>query len=173
MSILRYVYSICDLFAIGAGTILLFGLLTGELLDKWAALFLKYTLVASLTGFFLPLHYFTLVKICSTLSILISGMAILALRMFQLSGIWRSIFSLTTTIALYLNVVVAIDQFFMRMSWFTGLVPAQAERAFRTTQFFVMLLFAVIGTLVVKRVHIRGFHSLRFNTKGVVDKHVL
>jgi outer membrane protein, multidrug efflux system len=48
MSILRYVYVACDLLAIGAGTIVLFGLLTGELLDKWAALFLKYSLVASL-----------------------------------------------------------------------------------------------------------------------------
>ena len=77
MSILRFVYAACDLLAIGAGTIVLFGLLTGELIDKWAALFLKCALAASVTGLFFPLHDFTLVEICSMLSVYVSGMAIL------------------------------------------------------------------------------------------------
>ena len=172
MSILRFVYAVCDLLAIGAGTIVLFGLFTGELIDKWAALFLKCALAASVTGLLFPLHDFTLVERCSMLSVYVSGMAILAWRKFHLSGVWRSIFALTITIVLYLNVVVAIDQVFEQMSLFTGLAPAQSELTLRATQFLAMLLFAVIGIVAVKRFHNRRAHSLRPHTNGVADKHV-
>jgi len=172
MTILRFFYAGCNLFAIGAGTIVLVGLLTGELLDNWAALFLKYTLVASVTGFFFP-RYFMLVKICSMLSILVSGMAILSWRMFHLSAIWSSVFAFTITILFYLKVVVVIDQAFMQISGFTRLAPAQFELTFRATQFVVMLLFSVIGIVVAKRFRTRGAHSMRSNTNGVADKHAL
>jgi hypothetical protein len=173
MIILRFVYAACDLFAIGAGSIVLFGLFIGELIDKWAALFLKCALVTSVTGLLFPLHDFTLMQRCSMLSVYGSGMAILAWRKFHLSGVWRSIFALTITIVLYLNVVVAIDEVFEQMSQFTGLAPAQSEQISRPTQFLVMLLFAVIGIVAVKRFHNRGAHSLRSHTNGVADKHVL
>ena len=172
MSILRFVYAVCDLLAIGAGTIVLFGLFTGELIEKWAALFLKCVLAASVTGLLFPLHDFTLVEICSMLSVYVSGMAILAWRRFHLSGVWRSIFALTVTIVLYLNVVVAIDPVFEQISRSMGLAPTQSEVASRAAQFLVMLLFAVIGIVAVKRFRDRGAHSLRSHTNGVADKHV-
>ena len=172
MSILRFVYAACDLLAIGAGTIVLFGLFTGELIDQRAALFLKCALAASVTGLFFPLHAFTLVQMCSMLSVYVSGMAFLAWRKFHLSGVWRSIFALTITIVLYLNVVVAIDGVFDQMSRFTGLAPVQSELTSRATQFLVMVFFAVIGIVAVKRFHNRGAHSLRSHTNGVADKHV-
>ena len=173
MSIIGYFYAACDLFAIGAGTIVLVGLLTGELLDKWAVLFLKYTLVASVTGLFLPSDDFTLMKSCSMLSVFVSGMAIVAWRMFRLSGIWRSIFAFTITVVLYLNVVGAINQAFEQMSPFTGLAPAQSELTSRATQLLVMLLFAAIGIVAVKRFHSRGARSVRSHPNGVADKHAL
>ena len=173
MSILRFVYAVCDLFSIGAGTIVLLGLLTGELIAKWAALFLKCALATSVTGLFFPLHDLTLVQRCSMLSVYGSGMAILAWRKFHLSGVWCSIFAFTITIVLYLNVVVAIDGVLEQMSRFTGLAAAQSEQTFRATQFLVMLLFAVIGIVAVKKFHNRGAHSLRSHTNGVADKHVL
>jgi hypothetical protein len=172
MSILRFVYAVCDLLAIGAGTIVLFGLFTDELIDKWAALFLKYALATSVTGLLFPLHDFTLVQGCSMLSVYGSGMAILAWRKFHLSGVWCSIFASAITILVYLNVVVAIDEVFAQMSRFTGLAPARTEQTCRATQLLVMLLFAVIGIVVVKRFHNRGAHSLRSQTNGVADKHV-
>lgn len=172
MSILRFVYAACDLLAIGAGTIVLFGLLTGELIDKWAALFLKCTLATSVTGLLFPLHDFTLVQRCSMLSVYVTGMSILAWRKFHLSGVWCSIFALTITVVLYLNVVVAIDQVFDQMSQFMGLAPTQSEPTARTTQFLVLVLFAVIGIVAVKRFHNRGAQSLRSHTNGSADKHV-
>jgi hypothetical protein len=172
MSILRFVYAVCDLLAIGAGTIVLFGLFTGELIDQWAGLFLKCALATSVTGLLFPLHDFTLVEMCSMLSVYVSGMAILAWRKFHLSGVWRSVFALTITIVLYLNVVVAVDPVFEQISRFMGLAPSQSELAARATQFLVMVLFAVIGIVAVKRFHQRSIHSLHSHTNGVADKHV-
>ena len=172
MSILRFVYTVCDLLAIGAGTIVLFGLLTGELSDKWAVRFLRCTLATSVIGLFFSLHDFTLIQGCSILTVYASGAAICAWRKFHLSGVWRSIFALTVTIVLYLNVVVAI-QVFEQMFWFTSLAPAQFELTSRATQCVVMVFFAVIGIVAVKRFHSRGAHSLRSHTNGVTDKHVL
>ena len=149
--ILRFGYAVCTLISIGAGTRVLFGLLTGELLDKWAVLFLRYTLAASITGLLLSLLDFTLVQGCSVLTVYMSGMAILAWRKFHLSGIWRSIFAWTITIVLYLNVVAAIDQVFEQIFPITGTAPAQSELASRATQFVVMLPFTVIGVIAVKR----------------------
>lgn len=106
------------------------------------------------------------------LSVYVSGMAILAWRRFHLSGVWRSIFALTITTVLYLNVVVAIDHVFEQVSRFMGLAPTQSELASRATQFLVMVLFAVIGIVAVTRFHNRGGHSLRSHTNGVADKHV-
>ena len=95
------------------------------------------------------------------LSVYASGMAILAWRKFHLSGVWCSIFAFTITVVLYLSVVVAIDGVFEQMFRFTGLAPAQSEQTFRAVQFLVMLLFAVIGIVAVKELHL----SLRFKNQ--------
>jgi len=172
MGTLRFVYTVCDLLAIGAGTKVLFGLLTGELIEKWAVLFLRCTLAASVIGLFFPLDDFVLVQRRSMLTVYVSGVAILAWRKFHLSGVWHSIFALTITTVLYLNVVVAIDQAFEQMLRFTRLAPAQFELTSGATQCVVMVVFAVIGIVAVKRFHDRGAHSLRSHTNGVTDKHV-
>jgi hypothetical protein len=160
-SILRLGYAICDVIAIGAGIVVLFGLLTGELLGKWATLFLRYTLVASVFGLLFPVHDFALVQKCSMVAVYSSGMAILAWRKFHLSGMWRSIFPFTISIVLYLNVVVPIDHALDHIFRFTGLTPPQSELTSRATQFLVMLLFAVIGVVAAKRFQDRPARSAR------------
>jgi hypothetical protein len=156
LSLLTFVYTVFDVVAIETGAVVLFGLLNGELLRKWTVLFLRFTLATSVTGLLFPLHSFTLVHRCSMLSVYVSGMVVLAWRAFHLAGVWRSIFALTITIVLYLNVVAAIDQVFEQISRFTVLATTQSELTFRATQFLVMVLFAVIGIVTVKRFHNRA-----------------
>jgi hypothetical protein len=151
LSILRLGYALCDLISIGAGTIVLFGLLTGELLDKWTVLFLRCTLATSVTGLLFPLHGFTFVQRCSMLTVYVSGIAILAWRKFHLSGVWCSMFALTITVVLYLNVAVAIHQAFAQISRFTEFTPVQPELISQPLQLLVIFVFAVIGIVAVKR----------------------
>jgi hypothetical protein len=164
LSILRLGYAICDVISIGTGIVVLFGLLTGELLDRWATHFLRYTLATSVTGLLFPLHDFTLVQRCSMLAVYTSGMAILAWRKYHLSGIWRSIFPFAISITFYLNVVVLFDHALDHIFRFTGLTPPQSELTSRTTQLFVMLLFAMIGIVAVKRFKDRAAGSVRSET---------
>ena len=60
--ILTFIYFGLELIAIGAGAMTLFRLLTGLLPNKWAVLFLKCSLVASVTALLIPFKHFTLTQ---------------------------------------------------------------------------------------------------------------
>jgi hypothetical protein len=109
------------LIAISSGAIVLFGLLTGGLLEKWAVLFLRSSLAASVTGLlfsFHPFQPFTHTQGIFALSVYVVGGATVAWRKYRLAGVWCSVFALTATIVLYLNVAVAITQAFKQVSPF-------------------------------------------------------
>src|ERR1700674_1090478 len=118
LSILTFICFVLGLIAIGTGTMVLFGLLTGILLNKWAVLFLKCSLAASLTGLLISFKHFTLTQGISMLSVYLAGVAVWAWHKFHLTGVWRSVFASSTTLVLYLNIVVAITQVFERISLF-------------------------------------------------------
>ncbi len=75
--------------AIGSGATVLCGMLSGELLNRWAVLFLRCSLTASMTGLFCPSHRLLLTRIVFMLSVSVSGLAILAWRKFHMAGVWR------------------------------------------------------------------------------------
>jgi hypothetical protein len=85
--ILTFIYIGLELIAIGAGVIVLFGLLMGILLNKWAVLFLKCSLATSVTVLLFPFEHFTLTQEASMLSVYGAGVAVLAWRKFQLMGV--------------------------------------------------------------------------------------
>ena len=159
LNILTYIHVALVLIAIGSGAIVLFGLLIGYLLDKWAVLILRCSLAASVTGLVFPFHHLLPTHGVSMLSVYVSGAVILAWRKHHLSGIWRSIFAMTTTVVLYLNVVVAVTLIFKHMSSFRALAPPQSEPTFLVTQFLVMVVFVVLGIRAVKGFHDKQTHS--------------
>ena len=112
--------------SIETGIVVLFGLLTRELLDRWATHFLRYTLATSVTGLLFPLHGFTLVQRCSMLAVYTSGMAILAWRKYicRVSVVRSSHLQLASS---YLNIVVLIDHVLDHIFRFMGLTPPQSE----------------------------------------------
>ena len=57
------------------------------------------------------------------LSVYASGVAILALRRFQLTGAWSWVFAVCTEIVLYLNVFFAIAQSFKLIPQLKMLAP--------------------------------------------------
>jgi hypothetical protein len=132
----------------------------GSLLDKWAVLFLRCNLAASVTWLLLPFHHFEPMHWVSMLSVYLSGAVILAWHKYHLTGVWRSIFAMATTIVLYLNVLVAIALVFKQISPVNVMVPAQSALAFLVMQLAVMVVFVVLGAGAVKRFHVKPTHSL-------------
>ena len=151
VSILTFIYIVLGLIAIWAGARVLFGLLTGILLNKWAVLFLKCSLVTSVTALLVPFEHFTLTQEASMLSVYLAGVAVWAWHKFHLTGVWRSIFALSTTLILYLNIVVAITQVFKQISLFNPSILAQLDLPFLATQSVVLVIFVVLSIVAVKR----------------------
>jgi hypothetical protein len=148
--VFTFVYFLCDLFAIGFGAKVLFWLLSGELLENAAVHFLRLVLATSIVGLLFPSHHLPYTHGISMLSVYVSGVSILAWRKFHLTGIWYRIFSLSTTVILYLSVLVAIAQFHGASSPFLVLAPVRSKPVFALMQYIVMALFAVLAMLAFR-----------------------
>ena len=115
------IHVIISLVAIASGIVVLVGMLGAHRLPGWTALFLVTTILTSVTGFMFPIHGFTPAIGTGIVSILVLGVALVALYAKHLVGSWRWIYVTAAAAALYFNVLVLIVQSFQK-------VPALHDR---------------------------------------------
>lgn len=140
-----------SLAGIGAGLVVVRGLLQSRLLARWNAFFLATTGATILTGFLFPFHGFLpvhAVGIGSTIALLA---AVFARYARHLAGRWRVVFVLGAVASLYLNVVVLIAQLFMKVPALTAFAPTLTERPFWIAQAATGVLFAGISVPILRR----------------------
>jgi hypothetical protein len=136
-----------SLVGIVSGLIVMAGLLAGKRLAKWTALFLAATAATSVTGFGFPFHKLLPAHIVGMISLLVLAVAIVARYALHLRGGWRKTYVITSVIALYLNVFVAVVQAFEKIPALAALAPKQNEPPFVTAQAAVLVLFIIIGVM--------------------------
>jgi hypothetical protein len=158
-SILLFVHVALSLVGIGAGFVVLFGLIGAKRLDGWTAVFLATTTATSVTGFFFPYNGFTPAIAVGIVSVLVLGLAIHARYIFHLAGAWRRIYVVTAVIAQYLNVFVLVVQLFQKVPSLQVLAPTQSEPPFLAAQLIVLVLFAVLGVTGVKRFRVEPLRA--------------
>lgn len=142
---------VISLIGLGAGFIVLFSFIVSKPKMWWTAIFLWATLATSLTGFLLPVHKFLPSHAVGVLSIIVLGLALLVQYGFHLSGIWRRVFVVASTIALYFNSFVTIIQCFKHIPALHALAPTQSETPFLITQLILLLLFIALGVTATRR----------------------
>lgn len=142
-----------SLVGIGAGFIVVYGLLVSKFFDGWSKLFLITTLATSVTGFFFPFHGFKPSHVFGILSLVLLAFAFAALYRFHLAGGWRRTFAITSVIALYLNVFILIVQLFLRVPLLRALAPTQAEPPFKIAHLTALLLFTFLGVRAGMKFH--------------------
>jgi drug/metabolite transporter (DMT)-like permease len=76
--IFTIVHVIISLVGIGSGFVVIYGFLTAQRLDRWTAVFLAFTILTSVTGFFFPFERFTPAHAVGILSLLVLGAALVA-----------------------------------------------------------------------------------------------
>jgi hypothetical protein len=145
------VHVVLSLIGIGAGLIVLFGLLSGKLPPGWNTLFLLTTVATSVTGFGFPFDHLLPSHKVGIISLVILAVAIVARYGFHLAGPWRRVYVITAAIALYLNVFVAVTQAFLKIPALTALAPTQAEPPFAIVQLVVLALFIALTVVATKR----------------------
>ena len=153
MSIETYtlVHVLISLVGIGSGLVVLFGLLTAKRLDGWTALFLATTVATSVTGFGFPFDHLLPSHKVGIVSLVVLAVAIVARYPLRLAGAWRRVYVVCATVALYLNVFVAVVQAFLKVPALKAMAPTQAEPPFVIAQGVVLALFVVLGAVAAVR----------------------
>jgi hypothetical protein len=149
-----FVHVVISLIGIFTGFIVVFGMLAAKRLDGWTAIFLFFTVLTSVTGFFLPAHKLLPSHVIGIISMIMLAIAILARYARHLAGGWRRAYVATAVIAQYLNVFVLIVQLFRKVPALEILAPTQTEPPFKLAQLAALILFLVLGI----------FATLRFRT---------
>ena len=145
LSAFTFFHVVLSLVGIGAGFVVVYGLLASKRLDGWTSLFVITTVATSVTGFLFPFHGFLPSYGVGIVSLIVLTMAIVARYRFGLAGGWRRTYAITVVVALYLNVFVLIVQLFRKVPALKAIASAQSEPPFQITQLFGLLLFTVLA----------------------------
>jgi hypothetical protein len=157
LSFLTSVHVIISLAGIVAGLVVLRGLLIGQRLDRWTAIFISTTVLTSVTGFFFPTTHLLPSQIVGGISLVILALAIYARYVRRLHGAWRKVYVVGAVLALYLNVFVGVVQAFLKTPVLKALAPTQTELPFKATQLVVLAVFIALG----------AFATVRFSDKAI------
>jgi hypothetical protein len=99
MAAYTLVHVVISLIAIGAGCVVLAGLLGGKRLDRWTAFFLVMTAATSLTGFGFPFVRLLPSHIIGAISLVVLAVAAVARYRHPLAGGWRTSYVITAVAA--------------------------------------------------------------------------
>jgi hypothetical protein len=148
---LTIVHVAISLVGIGAGFVVMWGLLVSKRLNTWTAIFLAATTATCVTGFFFPIEGFTPALALGILSLIVLAPALAARYYYDLAGPWRRTYVITAMIAQYLNVFVLIAQAFQKIPWLRERAPTQSEPPFTLTELVTLVLFIAYTTLAAVR----------------------
>lgn len=153
------VHVVLSLVGIGSGLVVLFGLMAGQWLDRWTAVFLVTTVTTSVTGFGFPVDHLLPSHVIGMISLVVLAVVMLARYTFDLAGPWRRIYVIGAVMALYFNVFVLVVQVFRRVPALNAMAPTQSEPPFLIAQLILMGLFIWFGVRATK-----GFRGERLRT---------
>ncbi|MDB5479718.1 MAG: hypothetical protein JWO83_771 [Caulobacteraceae bacterium] len=153
MTTFTLVHVLLSLIGILSGFMVLYGLVTSNLMNGWTTVFLAATLATSVTGFFFPFHGVTPGIVLGVLSIIALAGAAAGRYGFHLAGAWRGIYVAGSVAALYFNVFVLVAQAFDKIPALHALAPTKPPSgpAFAISQGIVLVFFVVVGVLAVRR----------------------
>jgi hypothetical protein len=153
ISAFTIVHVLISLVGIVAGVIVAFGMVQRKRLPGWTALALLALILTSVTGFFFPNTSFTPAQGVGIVSLVALAIALAALYVFHVSGMWRWIYAVTAMVAIYLDVFVGVVQAFQKIGFLKVLAPTQSEPPFVVAQIVVLAIFVVLGIGAVKKFH--------------------
>ena len=135
---------------IGAGLIALPAFARGRILPRTNGVFLWTTLLTSLTGFLFPIVAFTPALGTGIVSTLVLAAAFWAWYGRKLAGRAATLYAITATAALYLNLFVLVVQSFLKVPALNALAPSGTEGPFVAAQGALLLTAILFGYLAVK-----------------------
>ena len=145
------IHVVISLIAIAAGFITVFGMLTGNRMARWTAVFLVLTILTSVTGFGFPFERVLPSHAVGAVSLVFLAVALYAVYVQHLAGLWRWVYVVSAVVALWFNVFVLIVQAFQKIAALKALAPNQSEPPFQLAQGAVLVAFVVVAILAVRK----------------------
>jgi hypothetical protein len=140
-----------SLIGVVSGVMVAVAMLGAHRTPVLTAIFLLTTVATSVTGFMFHFASFGPPEIIGVISLVVLGIAILALYGYKLAGSWRWIYVAAAVFALYLNVFVGVVQTFQKVAFFHALAPTQTEPPFAVAQGAVLIAFIALGVAAAKK----------------------
>jgi uncharacterized membrane protein len=158
MDTLVLVHVVISLIAIVAGLIVMFKMLGSDRVSGLTGIFLLFTILTNVTGFFIPpflYDKFLPSHAIGILSLVLLAIACFALYGAKLSGMWRWVYVVTALVSLYLNCFVLVIQTFLKVPALHAIAPGEppAGPVFGAVQIIVLAFFAFMTFRAVKRFH--------------------
>ena len=146
MSTFTLIHVAISLIGIATGLVVVYGFVVGEKLPAWNAVFLAFTILTSVTGFFFPFHGITPGIVVGVISLVVLAVAVLAWNKK-----WTKTYIVTATIAEFFNVLVLIVQSFMKIAALHALAPKGTEPITNVVKVAALVLFVVLAWAAIRR----------------------
>jgi hypothetical protein len=140
-----------SLVGIVTGFIVMFGMIGGKKLPKWAAWFFVTNILTDVTGFLFPFKGITPGIIIGALSLVVLLVAMIGYYGKRLTGGWRARYVITVAVALWFNVFILIVQSFEKIAALKEIAPTQASPPFGIAQLCALVLLIILTTLAFRR----------------------
>ena len=143
-------HTIISLIAIVTGLIALIAYARGSWLGSIMQIFVWTTVATTVTGFLFPFNGFTPAIGTGIVSSVVLVVLLFALYQSKLQGGARTVFAVTATISLYLNLFVLVVQSFLKIPALHALAPLGSEPPFAAAQGAVLIASIALGYFSVK-----------------------
>jgi hypothetical protein len=143
-------HTIISLIAIATGLIAMVAFARGSWLGAIMQIFVWTTVATTVTGFLFPFNGFTPAIGTGIVSSVVLVVLLFALYQSKLQGGARTVFAVTATISLYLNLFVLVVQSFLKIPALHALAPLGTEPPFAAAQGVVLVASIVLGYFSVK-----------------------
>jgi hypothetical protein len=139
-----------SLVALGAGAIVIVGLIRRQHFPTWTAAFLLTAVATSATGFALPFTNGLPSHIVGGIALVVLAVALLAQYRFRLAGAWGWVYAVAAIASVYLLAFVAVAQAFLKIPALKALAPTGTEAPFAIAQGAVLIAFAALAVGAVR-----------------------
>jgi hypothetical protein len=146
MSTFTLIHVAISLIGIAAGLVVVYGFLAGAKLPTVNYVFLVFTILTSVTGFFFPFHGITPGIVVGVISLVVLAIAVVAWR----KG-WSKTYIITSTIAEFFNVLVLIVQSFEKIAPLHALAPKGTEPIANVAKLVALVLFVAAAWVAIRR----------------------
>ncbi len=146
MSTFTLIHVAISLIGIFSGLVVVYGFVAGLKLPAWNLVFLVFTILTSVTGFFFPFHGITPGIVVGVISLVVLAIAVMAWR----KG-WSKTYIVMATIAEFFNVLVLIVQSFEKIAPLHELAPKGTEPITNVAKLAALVLFVVLAWVAIRR----------------------